>query len=168
MIVGCDKGRAHGNLGFAETHIAAHKTVHDFFGTHVGSNGFNSSRLVRCFFKIKAIAEFCPSTLSERVRVTNSRFTFRVNLQQLSSNIGSSLRRLLTGFAPLLGTQSVQGCRVLITTGIATDEVKGANRYVEFVIIRIFEQQKLRVMTVNGQDLESHVPADTVLKMDNG
>ena len=80
MIVCGDERCPHGDLGFAEPNITAHETVHDFFGTHIGSDSFDGSGLIRCLLEIEALAEFGPSALIELVRIANARFTLRVDL----------------------------------------------------------------------------------------
>ena len=62
----------------------------------------------------------------------------------------------------------MEGRRIFIPAGVAADEVEGANGYVKLIVVRIFKEQKLGVMTVDSQYFESYVPANSVLKVNNG
>ena len=53
LILNRNEGGPHGYFRLPEPHVAAYQPVHDSIGTHVIFDGFNSRRLIGCFFKGK-------------------------------------------------------------------------------------------------------------------
>ena len=67
----CDEGRAHGDLGLAKTHVAAHQTIHDLGCAHIILDGGDRGGLIRRLLEGEALAELLPFGLVQLVGVPN-------------------------------------------------------------------------------------------------
>ena len=76
-----DESGAHGDLGFAKTHVTAHQTIHDLGCTHVVLDGGDSGGLIRRFLKREALAKLLPLGLVQLVGVTHSGLASGVNVE---------------------------------------------------------------------------------------
>ncbi len=102
---------------------------------------------------------FCLHGVGEAL----TRLSPRVDLQKLGSHISDALAGLASGLFPLAAAQFVQrgqfGCRA----AVAADQLQGGDRYIEFVATGVFQAEKLILLLVDGQLLQTDIAADAVL-----
>ncbi len=163
-----NKGRTHGDFGFAKANIAADQPVHRGAGQHVTAHRINGQLLVGGFFVGEGGAEGGIVSAWVAKGMTLARGTAGINIQQLGGHIAHLFGGLAFGFAPLVRAQAVQRGTVVIAAAVAGNQVQVGDRYIEFGLLGIFQLQKLGGLTINGQGGEPPVAADSMVDVHHG
>ena len=150
-----DEGRAHGHLGLAEAHVAAHHPVHGLGRRHAVEDGVDRPRLVRGLLELEGGGEGGVVLPRRRKGHPLAGGAAGVDVQQLRRHVVGLLRRLALELVPLIAAQAVQGGVLRRGPGVARDEVQGRHRHVELVTPGVLQGQELGGQAADGQGLES-------------
>ena len=95
------------------------------------------------------------------------RLSSGVDLEQLRRDIRCSLLCFFSRLLPLIAAQTMERGSIRVSGGIATNQVQRAYWHIQFVIFSVLQQQKLGVICLYLQHLQSEISAYTVFYMDN-
>ena len=103
---GLERG-ADGDLGFAETDVAADEAVHGFGAFHVGLGLGDGAHLVGRLLVEKRALEFALPGIVSRERVARLRFARGLDGEQFAGDIADGALGLGLGFGP---TRAAEQC----------------------------------------------------------
>ena len=157
------EGGAHGDLGLAETHVAADQPVGGPLRTEVLDDGVDGGLLVGGGLEREPVAE----TGVLVVRATEGRSRTgrapRVDVEQFRRDVVRLARCASLGLFPLVRSEAVQRGVFGVGARVARDEMERGHRYVELGLLRVLEGQELLRMAVDVERLEALVAADAVI-----
>ena len=135
------KGRAQGDLGLAETHVAAQQAVHGLGRLHVGLDVGDSLQLVTRLVVGEALLHLDLLGRIGRTGDTGNRRATRIQVDQVKRQLFGILARLVGGPRPVGGVEPGQARFIAVGTNVARDTVDLLERHVELVAIGIFQQK---------------------------
>ena len=135
------KRRAQGNLGLAETHVAAEQAIHGLGRLHIGLDVGDSLQLVACLVVGEALLHLNLLGRIGRTGDTGNRRAARIQVDQVKRQLFGVLARLVGGTRPVGGIEPGQARLVAVGANVARDAVDLFERHVELVAIGIFQQK---------------------------
>ncbi len=162
-----EEGGAHGHLGLAEAHVAAHHPVHGLGGGHVADHIVDGCLLVGGLLELELGGELAVVVARRRKGEPLAGGAARVDLQQFGGGIAHLLRCTLPGLLPLVAAQAVQGSGLLGAAGVAADEIKGRDRHVELVTTVVLDGEEFLCHAAHVQALQAQVAAHAVFLVDH-
>ena len=143
------KGRAQGDLGLAETHVAAQQAVHGLGRLHVCLDVGDSLQLVACLVVGEALLHLDLLRRIGRTGDTGNRRAARIQVDQVKRQLFGILARLVGSPRPVGGVEPGQARLVAVGANIARDAVDLLERHVEFVAIGIFQQKVVALLAAH-------------------
>ena len=143
------KRRAQGNLGLAETHVAAQQAVHGLGRLHVGLNVGDGLQLITRLVVGKALLHLDLLGRVGRAGDTGNRRAARIQVDQVKRQLFGVLARLVGGTRPVGGVEPGQARLVTVGTNIARDAVDLLERHVELVAVGIFQQKVVALLAAH-------------------
>ena len=143
------KRRAQGNLGLAETHVAAQQAVHGLGRLHVGLNVGDGLQLVARLVVREALLHLDLLGRVGRAGDTGDRRAARIQIDQVKRQLFGVLARLVGGTRPVGSVESGQTRLVAVGANIARDAVDLLERHVELVAVGIFQQKVVAFLAVH-------------------
>ena len=159
------KRRPHRHFGLAETHVAAHQSVHALGLTHVPQHRIDGVELIVGLLEREAGGKLAIGLFVVLEGKPGAGGAMSVDIQQLGCHVAHLLRRLAPRLAPGLAAEFVAG-RV-IRAGVAADKVQIGDRHEQLVAAGIFEGQKLGGQTTGVDGFEPQIAANPVIQMDH-
>ena len=135
------KGCAQGDLGLAETHVAAQQAVHGLGRLHVCLDVGDSLQLVACLVVGEALLHLDLLRRIGRTGDTGNRRAARIEVDQVKRQLFGILARLVGGPRPVGGVEPGQARFIAVGTNVARNAVNLLQRHVELVAIGIFQQK---------------------------
>ena len=135
------KGRAQGDLGLAETHVAAQQAVHGLGRLHVGLDVSDSLQLVACLVVGETLLHLDLLGRIGRTGDTGNRRAARIQVDQIKRQLFGILARLVGSPRPVGGVEPGQARFIAVGTNVARDTVDLLERHVELVAVGIFQQK---------------------------
>ncbi len=137
------EGRAQGDFGLAEAHVAADQPVHGAGRDHVLDHRVDGGVLVGRLLEAEIVGELLVVLRAVAEGVALACRAARVDVEQLGGGVAHLLCGLALGFFPLPAAQFVQGRLVGRHARVAADELQLADRHVEHGLVGVFEVQEL-------------------------
>ena len=135
------KRRAQGDLGLAETHVAAQQAVHGLGRLHVCLDVGDSLQLVACLVVGEALLHLDLLRRIGRTGDTGNRRAARIEVDQVKRQLFGILARLVGGPRPVGGVEPGQARFIAVGTNVARNAVNLLQRHIEFVAIGVFQQK---------------------------
>ena len=135
------KRRAQGNLGLAETHVAAQQAIHGLGRLHVGLDVGDGLQLVARLVVREALLHLDLLGRVGRAGDTGNRRAARIQIDQVKRQLFGVLARLVGGTRPVGGVEPGQARLVAVRTDVSRDAVDLLQRHVELVTVGIFQQK---------------------------
>jgi len=158
-----DECRAQGDLGLAETDIAADQAVHRFAGFHVLHHGVDGGQLIGGFLEAETVGEGFQVMLFEVELVALAGGALGIQMEQLGGRVAHLLGGLLFGFFPLAAAEPVQRDRLRVGAAVAADQMQLRHRHIQRVAAGVFEMQELGFTFSQVEVGEADIAADAVL-----
>ena len=143
------KRRAQGNLGLAETHVAAQQAVHGLGRLHVGLDVGDSLQLVARLVVGEALLHLDLLGRIGRTGDTGNRRAARIQVDQVKRQLFGVLACLVGGTRPVGGIEPGQARLVAVGANIACDAVDLLERHVELVAVGIFQQKVVALLAAH-------------------
>ena len=143
------KRRAQGNLGLAETHVAAQQAVHGLGRLHVGLDVGDSLQLVARLVVREALLHLNLLGRVGRAGDTGNRRAARIQVDQVKRQLFGVLARLVGGACPVGGVEPGQTRLIAVGANIARDAVDLLERHVELVAVGIFQQKVVALLAAH-------------------
>ena len=143
------KRRAQGNLGLAETHVAAQQAVHGLGRLHVGLDIGDSLQLVARLVVGEALLHLDLLGRVGRAGDTGNRRAARIQVDQVKRQLFGVLACLVGGTRPVGGIEPGQARLVAVGANIACDAVDLLERHVELVAVGIFQQKVVALLAAH-------------------
>ena len=135
------KGRAQGDLGLAETHVAAQQAVHGLGRLHVGLDVGDSLQLVTRLVVGETLLHLDLLGRIGRTGDTGNRRAARIQVDQVKRQLFGILARLVGSPRPVGGVESGQARFIAVGTNVARNAVDLLQWHVELVAIGVFQQK---------------------------
>jgi hypothetical protein len=163
---GLERG-AHGDLGFAEAHIAAHEPIHRLPGLHVALDVADGSQLVLGLGEFEGVFELPLPVAVRRKGKTLGHAPLGVELEQLLGHVVhpglDPLLRALPGDA----AEFVQRGGPVARAAEPLHQVHAGQGHVQLGLPGVFEQHVVASLSALGDLAEAVEPADAVLDVDH-
>ena len=143
------KRRAQGDLGLAETHVAAQQAVHGLGRLHVGLDVGDSLQLVACLVVGEALLHLDLLGRIGRTGDTGNRRAARIQVDQVKRQLFGVLACLVGGTRPVGGIEPGQARLVAVGANVARDAVNLLERHVELVAVGIFQQKVVALLAAH-------------------
>ena len=143
------KRRAQGNLGLAETHVAAQQAVHGLGRLHVGLNVGDGLQLITRLVVGKALLHLDLLGRVGRAGDACDRRAARIQVDQVKRQLFGVLARLIGGTRPVGSVEPGQARPVAVGANIACDAVDLLERHVELVAVGIFQQKVVALLATH-------------------
>ena len=143
------KRRAQGNLGLAETHVAAQQAVHRLGRLHVGLDVGDSLQLVTRLVVGEALLHLDLLGRIGRTGDTGNRRAACIQVDQVKRQLFGVLACLVGGTRPVGGIEPGQARLVAVGANIACDAVDLLERHVELVAVGIFQQKVVALLAAH-------------------
>ena len=143
------KRRAQGNLGLAETHVAAQQAIHGLGRLHVGLNVGDGLQLVARLVVREALLHLDLLGRVGRAGDTGNRRAARIQIDQVKRQLFGVLACLVGGTRPVGGIEPGQARLVTVGTDVSRDAVDLLERHVELVAVGIFQQKVVALLAAH-------------------
>ena len=140
------KRRAQGDLGLAETHVAAQQAVHGLGRLHVGLDVGDGLQLITRLVVGKALLHLDLLGRVGRAGDACDRRAARIQVDQVKRQLFGVLARLVGGTRPVGGVEPGQARLVTVGTNVARNAVNLLQRHVELVAVGIFQQKVVALL----------------------
>ena len=158
-----DEGGAHGDLGLAEAHVAAHQTIHRSRRYQVFDHGVDRSLLIGRFFELESRRELLILVAGGEEGVSLARFAACIDVEQFGRDVAHALRSLALDALPLVTAQSVQRCVIDRCAGITANQMQGRHRHVKLVALGVLEVQKLLLQSRDVEGAQAEITSHTMI-----
>ena len=143
------KGRAQGDLGLAETHVAAQQAIHGLGRLHVGLDVGDSLQLVARLVIGEALLHLDLLGRIGRTGDTGNRRATRIQVDQVKRQLFGILACLVGSPRPVGGVEPGQARFIAVGANIACDAVDLLERHVELVAVGIFQQKVVALLAAH-------------------
>ena len=143
------KGCAQGDLGLAETHVAAQQAVHGLGCFHVGLYVGDSLQLVARLVVGEALLHLDLFGRIGRTGDTGNRRAARIQVDQVKRQLFGILARLVGGTRPVGGVEPGQARLIAVGTNVARNAVNLLQRHIEFVAVGVFQQKVVALLAAH-------------------
>ncbi len=161
---GCNKGRAHGNLGFAKAYVAANQPIHRLPRAHIRQDITNSAQLIVSFLIRETRREGVPHAGGWLHNRGAAQSALCRNADQLVRHLANTLFQLGLFRLPCPAAKTIKETFVV---AIFTKQFNIFDRQVQPRVLCIIEQNTLMRSARCLDHLKPLVTANAVIHMHN-